>query len=277
MSYQIDYAYTCHIGNVRANNEDNFWCCGATLPAENQGIEGVHTGSVHNTRLPVLSVFDGMGGESCGEIAAFLAAEEFGRYYSMNKKGLKKNPGQFLADACFSMNEGICIYGAENRVRCMGTTMAMAAFTPKSVYICNLGDSRIYQSYQGQFRQISTDHVVKANMFGKAPLTQYLGIPNDEIALDPDVTELDYICGSRYLLCSDGMTDMLSDGEIADILTREISVSETVEVLLDRTLKKGGKDNVTIVLCEVSDREEKNPLKMLLKRHRKVNFEGDVS
>ena len=60
MAYQIDYAYTCHTGKVRANNEDNFWCCGVRLPVHNQGVDGILAGHTQHWQLPVLAVFDGM-------------------------------------------------------------------------------------------------------------------------------------------------------------------------------------------------------------------------
>lgn len=276
MSYQIDYAYTCHMGKVRANNEDNFWCCGTQLPAENQGIEGVHSGKISQCRLPALAVFDGMGGESCGEIAAYLAAEEFGKYYGKNKKYIRKSAAKFIQEACLNMNEAVERYSLDNRVGCMGTTMALTIFAPEAVYACNLGDSRIYQSYDGQFRQISKDHVLGDRMFGKAPLTQYLGMTEEDLALEPWVAAAEYLPKSRYLMCSDGMTDMLSDGEIADILTREIPVDETVDILLERTLLKGGKDNVTIVLCEITEQENRNPVMTWLDNFKKDKHEGDV-
>ena len=75
MAYQIDYAYTCHTGKVRINNEDNFWCCGVRLPVHNQGVDGILAGHTQHWQLPVLAVFDGMGGESCGEMAASAAVE----------------------------------------------------------------------------------------------------------------------------------------------------------------------------------------------------------
>lgn len=61
MCYQIKYAYTSHIGKIRGNNEDNFWCCGNTLPADNRGSEGIHAGVISRAKIPALAVFDGMG------------------------------------------------------------------------------------------------------------------------------------------------------------------------------------------------------------------------
>ena len=92
--------------------------------------------------------------------------------------------------------------------------------------------------------------------FGKPPLTQYLGIPEESMGLEPTIVPQKAEIGTRYLICSDGITDMLSDGEIADILTREISVSETVELLVERALIKGGRDNITVILCELVEQEK---------------------
>lgn len=257
MTYEIDYAYTSHVGKVRANNEDNFWCCGESLPAQNCGTSGVFSGNISQKSLPVLAVFDGMGGESCGEIAAETAVREFGRYYEENREKLKKSPEQFLEEVCVSMNREVVRYGEENRISSMGTTAALLAFSKSGIYVGNLGDSRVYCSERDRLRQISVDHVIGRSLLGKAPLTQYLGIMEEGLVLEPCITRLEYVPGNRYLLCSDGMTDMLSDGEIADILTREVSVEETVEVLLDRVLKKGGRDNVTIILCEIKEKEKR--------------------
>lgn len=269
MAYQIEYAYTCHIGKLRANNEDNFWCCGDTLPADNKGTEKIQTGIISGDRIPAMAVFDGMGGESRGEMAAFLASEEFGRYYDENRRDIKKEPDAFIEGICRNMNDAVCRYGKENRINSMGTTMAMLVFAPDALYACNLGDSRIYQSDEGEFRQISTDHVLGGGRFGKAPLTQYLGIADEQIMLEPSVAEIEYKAGNKYLLCSDGVTDMLSDEEMADILTREGSPQEMVELLLERALSKGGRDNVTIILCEVNRLESKDRMRMWAEHLRK--------
>ena len=74
------------------------------------------------------------------------------------------------------------------------------------------------------------------------------------MGLEPSVSSREPVIGVRYLICSDGITDMLSDGEIADILSREAPVEETAGMLLERALKKGGRDNITLVLCEVKEK-----------------------
>ena len=265
MAYQIEYAYTCHMGRVRANNEDNFWCCGELLPAENHGTQGIRSETISGNRTPALAVFDGMSGESCGEMAAFVASREFGKYYSANKRTLRDVPEDFIQGVCKSMNKAVCGYSEENHIQSMGTTLAMTLFTPESMFVCNLGDSRIYFSDGEHFRQVSTDHVLGRNLLGKAPLTQYLGVPEEQQILEPSIQEIEHKEGYRYLMCSDGVTDMLSDGEIADILAREIPLADIVELLLERALQKGGRDNVTIVLCEVQKQDSGRRLKTWLK------------
>lgn len=100
MAYQIKYAYTCHIGKIRNNNEDNFWCCGEFLNAQNQGMSHIQSGCRKQSELPVMAVFDGMGGESCGEMAAFLAAESCGMHYKEQKDRIGREGEQFLLEAC---------------------------------------------------------------------------------------------------------------------------------------------------------------------------------
>ena len=226
--YQIECAYTCHTGNIRANNEDNFWCFGESLPVNNEGTKGICSKIISGNRVPAMAVFDGMGGESCGEIAAFLASEEFGKFYNANKRMLRDMPEDFIDDVCEKMNQAVCRYGTDHHIWSMGSTMAMLLF-----------------------QQISTDHVFGGTAVGKAPLTQYLGLPEELQRLEPSVTEIEHKEGYRYLLCSDGVTDMLSDSEIEAILSQDMEIPEIVNDLLKNALQKGGRDNVTIVLCEV--------------------------
>lgn len=269
MAYRIAYAYTSHVGKIRENNEDNFWCCGDYLNADNQGMTEVRFGSADQEEFPILAVFDGMGGESCGEVAAYLAADACQR--SHREKGTCA-PGEverFLVESLKSMNRSVCEYARTNRVRSMGTTAAMLGFDQDEIIACNLGDSRIYQSYSQSLIQISTDHILKTATFGKAPLTQYVGIPEESMALAPALVRMEAVPGIRYLLCSDGVTDMLSDQELKEILGKETTVKKTVEALLKRTLEKGGKDNATIIFCEIQEPSIKSRVKHWLERQKK--------
>lgn len=274
MAYQIKYAYTCHIGKIRNNNEDNFWCCGDSLEAQNQGMSHIRSGYMKQSEYPLLAVFDGMGGESCGEMAAFLAAEACGEHFKTAKDGIRNDPEEFLNEICESMNQAICDYGRTNKINSMGTTAALLAFAEDAVYSCNLGDSRIYKSDREKFYQISQDHVLGRSLFGKAPLTQYLGMEEENLQLEPSISRQEIKIGDRFLLCSDGITDMLSDGEIADILSRDIPVAKTVEILVDRALKKGGRDNITVVLCEIME-QPRNMFRRVLNWFHRQN-EGDI-
>lgn len=274
MAYQIEYAYTCHIGKIRNNNEDNFWCCGDSLEAQNQGMSHIRSGYMKQSEYPLLAVFDGMGGESCGEMAAFLAAEACGEHFKTAKDGIRNDPEEFLNEICESMNQAICDYGRTNKINSMGTTAALLAFAEDAVYSCNLGDSRIYKSDREKFYQISQDHVLGRSLFGKAPLTQYLGMEEENLQLEPSISRQEIKIGDRFLLCSDGITDMLSDGEIADILSRDIPVAKTVEILVDRALKKGGRDNITVVLCEIME-QPRNMFRRVLNWFHRQN-EDDI-
>ena len=100
------------------------------------------------------------------------------------------------------------------------------------------------------------------------------GMEEENLQLEPSISRQEIKIGDRFLLCSDGITDMLSDGEIADILSRDIPVAKTVEILVDRALKKGGRDNITVVLCEIME-QPRNMFRRELNWFHRQN-EGDI-
>ena len=180
---------------------------------------------------------------------------------------LRDMPEDFIDDVCEKMNQAVCRYGTDHHIWSMGSTMAMLLFTPESMFACNLGDSRIYFMDGGKLQQISTDHVIGGKMLGKAPLTQYLGFQEENMALEPSIVEIGYQPGSSYLICSDGVTDMLSDQELQKILDGTETAEEKVGKILEQALERGGRDNVTLVLAQISGYEEKNILKRWAERH----------
>ena len=86
MSKQIHYAVACHTGDVRNNNEDNFYCAGHYLPEQNTGMDKVLTGTAALIQSPVFAVFDGLGGGSLGEKAAYLAVQEMDLFMTMHQR-----------------------------------------------------------------------------------------------------------------------------------------------------------------------------------------------
>jgi len=248
--YHIRYAAHCHTGKVRPTNQDNLWVNGTYLQSQNEGLPALLSGKI--TQTPALfAVFDGMGGETGGEIAAFLAAMKFN---VLQRRATKTNLTQLLPTACHEMNEAINAYAAANTIRRMGSTAAIIAFGKKQVQVCNLGDSKIFHHSGQSLAQISVDHVMHLPNTKNAPLTQHLGIRREDFALTPHLTHSAYHNRDKYLLCSDGLTDMVNPDEINEILNARATLNTMADTLLKRALENGGRDNITLILCEILKR-----------------------
>lgn len=244
MKYQVSYSCVSHIGNCRGINQDNFICVGKYLNHNAEPVTPPVMGCIMAGHPAVLGIFDGMGGEECGEVASLLAAKE-----AMNLS-VTKEPIQDLLSFCESANKRICQYAEENGITSMGTTAALLAFAEREIGLCNIGDSKIFRFADKKLVQISIDHVAVAVYGKKPPLSQNLGIPPEEMRIEPYVALGRYKDGDEYLICSDGLTDMVSQEEIAGILCEE-EFDMAAEKLLEKALAGGGKDNITIILCRV--------------------------
>ena len=245
MGYNIKYYTDCQKGLIRAKNQDNFWCNGAILV--NEDLHKPINGIVESKTSPAFAVFDGMGGEQRGEVAANIAAESFRNTYN---KGFK-NPKKFLLDVCTVMNKNICIYAEEEKIKSAGTTAAVLLFAKKEIYVCNIGDTRVYQFSNNKLSQISHDHSEVSVFENRPALTQNLGIPESEFVIAPYISKGAYQKGDKYLLCSDGLTDMVSDTEIEKIIFENSDIAIATDLLMNKALEMGGYDNITIILCEV--------------------------
>ena len=257
MIYNIDYAYTSNVGLVRGNQEDNFWCDGSFMPQVNSGTAGVFTGTMNAEDVPAFAVFDGMGGESCGEAASWLAAEGFDEYYKENKKKFRQDPRIYTEEVSKHMNRKVCAFAEENHIRSMGSTSVMVLFGDDWFAASNLGDSRIYTLTDKKLLQISTDHVFRGGGYRKPPLVQYLGLEESEGDLEPSFVREKITPGMRILLCSDGVTDMIEEDELEKLMSMEESVEKTAEVILNTALEHGGRDNTTLILLQASGGQEK--------------------
>lgn len=246
----------CNTGRVRRNNEDNFLFGAACMRSDNQGLPQIRVDESPSVARRFAAIFDGMGGENFGELASFAAANAM-------RKDLPRleESGNSVEDdfdgLCQKLNGEVVSAANELLTTHMGTTMVAFCFTGDTAYACNLGDSRAYVLRDGQLVQMSEDHVEARGSGKKSPLTQHLGIDPEELLLEPHISSCRIKELDQYLLCSDGLTDMLSDEEIAGIMTASAAPEECVRDLIDAALKNGGRDNVTVIVYKAMPGEKK--------------------
>lgn len=251
MSITIEAVCGCNVGRVRKNNEDNFYFGGRMLPQENYGLKMIYSQKIDSDEMPLFAVFDGMGGEEAGEVASFLAADAAYQCAEQLKKYIIP-PREFLEDMCAKMNRAVCEESQKLTFGRMGSTVASMLFVNDVAYVCNLGDSRVYRLRDNELMQLSEDHIehLPPNATRKPRLTQHLGIFEDELRLVPFIAKGTIKKGDRYLLCSDGVTDMLSNTEICAVLKEHQSIKQAAAKLIDLALKHGGRDNITVIICK---------------------------
>ncbi|MBQ9032115.1 MAG: serine/threonine-protein phosphatase [Parasporobacterium sp.] len=252
MEYLVRYSCLSDIGCCRAVNQDNYICGGQylTIPEAQEGSR------INGTLIPgetsVAGVFDGLGGEEQGEMASFLAAQCAAQICFAG------DPVEELREYCQNANAMICHYASDHQVAAMGTTAAVLAFTKERILLCNIGDSPIFRFGGKKLEKLSVDHIAPAPFGRKAPLSQNLGIDPAELVIEPYVAVGTYHPGDLYLICSDGLTDMADETEIGEILSGT-AFEKAADRLLQLALSRGGRDNVTILLCRI-ERARKNLL-----------------
>lgn len=255
MSFVINAACLCDKGKIRSNNEDNFYFNGTILPAENDALPSPLTCSLPQGSKSCFAVFDGMGGEQYGEAAAYAAARCL-KERLLAGDGATLGEEERLEKLTLSMNAAVERKAKEFLTRHMGATLAGLLFSNDRACAFNLGDSRVYLLRAGVLHQLSEDHVEKrpfqAARRTKPSLTQHLGIDEEEFVVEPTVSCSPAVHGDRYLLCSDGLTDMLTDEEICELLSVASDTAAAVRSLVAAALDRGGKDNVTVIVCELS-------------------------
>jgi len=250
MNYKISFHCTSHIGKIRKVNQDNFLCNGKfmQLGASDSGF--LASGEVITSSPRFFGVFDGMGGEECGEVASFIAASE------ASQIAFTQDGANDLLEYCVRANTAICDYTVQNGIKSMGTTAAILLFANDKITLCNVGDSKVFRFSDKELTQISHDHVVILPYGKKPPLSQNLGIPPEEMLIEPYISQGVCKNNDKYLICSDGLTDMVSEEEIKKILKSQ-KCEKATETLLSKALENGGRDNVTFILLEIKQIKNK--------------------
>lgn len=234
------------VGCHRKDNQDSY--------AIRQGEDGT----------ALLVVCDGMGGAQAGSVASSVAVEEFSAAVERALAGgVPDDPGRTLEDACRAANEKVYRLSRERReYEGMGTTLVAALVLPGGVWLANIGDSRCYVLEGDAIRQATVDHSLVQLLVERGEITpaearvhpqknlitRALGVDSH---VECDVTRLEPGPGSRLLLCSDGLTNVLEDGTVLELSRREAEIEPLCRALVELTLERGAPDNVTAVLAQL--------------------------
>lgn len=240
-----------HTGKVRMKNEDNFLFQDMYLPMNHITMREPLLWTADSAEGPIVAIFDGMGGENAGELASYTAARTMAEF-ELPAEYSEEN----LTDMLLLLNRSVCEAGSERCLGQIGSTVTLLAFEKSSVWIADLGDSPAFSFRKGRLTRISYAHTderrsAAGGIRRKPALTQFLGIEEEEFIQEPYVSRLDLKKGDIYLLCSDGLTDMVSEEEIGKILDSADNVEDAGESLLHASLEHGGRDNITIIVCEI--------------------------
>jgi len=229
-----------------------------------------------DSALGLVVLADGMGGHRGGEIASGMAVDTI--ISELQQRLPQIDAGEIDETSGFS-KESICIQDAvvtANQLvyqtaetnpehKGMGTTIVVLQFYNNSFSLAHIGDSRCYRLRANKFEQITRDHSLlqelidrgfytpeeARNSMNKNLVTRALGI--DPIVM-PDIQEDIVLKNDIYLLCSDGLTDLVEDEDIyLTIMQFSANLEEAAKQLITKANKKGGKDNISVMLCRIDD------------------------
>jgi protein phosphatase len=212
-------------------------------------------------RSPIFVVADGMGGAQAGEVASKAAAEAFDRDLP------DAPPERVLQETIEAANREIHELARADPSRAgMGTTITAAIVNAQSDEVCigHVGDSRAYRLREGKLERLTRDHSLVEEMRRKGQITdaQAEDHPQRSIitrALGPepsvevDVRTVSAAPGDVFLLCSDGLTTMVDEKRIGEVLAGEASIKEAVRTLIDEANRAGGRDNITALAFLLGD------------------------
>lgn len=261
---KIKTAVCSSAGVKRRINQDNF-CINGFINKKSKPfmIKSFFSSSSEQ----MLCICDGMGGEECGEIASLLAVQKLSSYLKKYDSFVEKFDRHSQAFA-LSANKTICEYMSNNSIESMGSTFALLCISPKTreAVAANVGDSKVYLYRNNLLTKLSVDHnaaqrLVDLGMISeeealthkeKSKLTQHLGIPSEEMIIEPAISDSILLHkGDMFLICSDGLTDMLTYTDIINIFSRKLSVKAQCKALVDKANANGGVDNITVITCKV--------------------------
>ncbi len=237
------------IGLSRNNNEDRYFV------DEKQGL---------------FIIADGMGGHAAGEVASQIAVETVRHFlHTIDKINPQKQLEQAINKANLAVEQAA---KGDRALHGMGTTLSVLLLQQNRGYLAHVGDSRIYRLRNQKLEQLSDDHSLVGEQLRQGTITaeqakistlgnlllQAIGVtPHLEICQD----KLSLAAGDLFLLCTDGLTDMVPDAQIEKLLRQPETLNFRCDALINAAITAGGKDNITAILLQVGkfDEEETKP------------------
>jgi PPM family protein phosphatase len=247
-SFQLDVALRTDIGRTRANNEDKMI---SVIPTDEQVLA---------QKGALFVVADGLGGHARGEVASELAVTTIRDvYYREGGDDIAAALSQAMKEANSAIYQ---LASQETGEKSMGSTAIAAVLHGDRLYVANVGDSRVYIVRSGQVRQISQDHSWVAEQVRLGAMTEEQARADERrnqiyrcLGTSADV-EVDLFTepvqdGDILVLCTDGLSGLVTDAEIGEIVEHYGS-EESVQRLVARANENGGPDNITAVVARVS-------------------------
>ena len=257
MASKLAFAAKTDVGLKRTNNEDNF-------------------AVIQSAGLYVLA--DGMGGHASGQVASTMCVSHVAQYICemARQPGFKLSfptkpewsfEAKLLANAIMYANERVFIQSCKDRsMEGMGTTVTAIFNAPHGLVLAHVGDSRIYRVRKGEITQMTRDHSLMnhlidkgelrpedaANFANKNVILRAIGL-KDEVEVD--IKEVPREKGDIYMMCSDGLSDLVSDSMICKTIAEAHTLDDACSSLIGLALKAGGKDNVTVVCVSVEEED----------------------
>jgi serine/threonine protein phosphatase PrpC len=206
---------------------------------------------------------DGMGGAAAGEIASKIFADTTQEIFAGNNDRSQKEVLYRIQKAFHAANEKILEHVILNTShKGMGCTAELLAFSDEGFIVGHIGDSRTYRLREGHFEQLTQDHTIVQQQFEEGLISsdqikdhpmrnvifRAVGI-KEELALDLIIGKI--FAEDMFLLCSDGLTDMIPDEQIREILCSDSDISGKAEELIETAKDAGGTDNITVVLAGI--------------------------
>jgi PPM family protein phosphatase len=245
MTLAIRYAVRSDVGLLREGNEDSAYA-------------GPH----------LLVIADGMGGHAAGEVASSVAISAL-KDLDTEVEGDEELPGNTLvaalSAAIASANSALHHMSIEDpSTEGMGTTLTAMLWSGARFALCHIGDSRAYLLRDGELSQITRDHTLVQSLVDDGRLSPAQAATHPQRSLimralqgsseaEPDLSIREAIAGDRYLLCSDGLTDVVSEETLRKVLAQPGDRDEVVTQLIDLAIRGGGPDNITCIIADVVD------------------------